>query len=346
MKNTNQTDKQTINQTLNKLHLFREKLAESQEIVAFATLCIVFIFFTFAAPNFLSLYALSNILTFASVLGVTVIGMAFLMISGEFDLSIGSNLAVAAYVFLLSLLAGVPSILAMLLALAVSAFLGFINGLIVVYSGIPSFIATLGTLLAYRGLARALGGARSITYAPESKPALFAVLNGFIVPLNELFKPAANFRTSSIWFLVLIVVMSIILMKTRYGNWSFSVGGNPSAALLLGVNVKMVKLINFTLSGFFAGIAGVLLLSQRSAMNELIGEGMELTAVAAAVIGGVSLAGGSGTIVGAALGMLLLSMLEQGLVLMGVTNELFQGVVGGIIIISVIVNIYLKKQKE
>ncbi len=332
--------------TIGKLTLLRQRLAESSEIVAFVTLWLVFLFFAFRAPNFLTLYALSNVLTFASVFGIVVVGMAFLMISGEFDLSVGSNLAVAGYVFLLSLLAGVPPVLAMLLALGVSALLGLVNGLIVVFSGIPSFIATLGTLLAYRGLARALGGARSTTYTPETKPVLFAVLNGYITRINQLFQPAGNFRVSSLWFIGLVIMMSIVLMHTRYGNWTFAVGGNPAAALSQGVNVKRLKLINFVLSGFLAGFAGVILFAQRSAMNELIGGGLELTAVAAAVIGGVSLAGGSGTIIGAALGILLLSMLEQGLVLMGVTNELFQGMVGTIIIISVIVNIYLKRQKE
>jgi simple sugar transport system permease protein len=140
--------------------------------------------------------------------------------------------------------------------------------------------------------------------------------------------------------------MSIVLMRTRHGNATFAVGGNPGAALAQGVNVTRLKLINFTLSGFFAGLAGVILFAQRSSMNELLGEGLELTAVAAAVIGGVSLYGGTGTIIGAALGMILLTMLEQGLVLMGVSNVIFQGIVGAIIIISVVTNIYLKRQQS
>lgn len=332
--------------TIGKLTLLRQRLTESPEIVALVTLWLVFLFFAFSVPNFLTLYALSNVLTFASVSGIVVVGIAFLMISGEFDLSVGSNLAVAGYVFLLTLLAGVPPVLAMLLALGVSTLLGLVNGLIVVSSGIPSFIATLGTLLAYRGLVRALGSGRSTAYTPETKPMLFAVLNGYITPINQLFQPAGNFRVSSLWFIGLVIVTSIVLMRMRHGNWTFAMGGNPAAALSQGVNVKRLKLINFVLSGFLAGLAGVILFAQRSAMNELIGGGLELTAVAAAVIGGVSLAGGSGTIIGAALGTLLLSMLEQGLVLMGVANELFQGMVGAIIIISVIVNVYLKRQKE
>jgi simple sugar transport system permease protein len=151
-------------------------VTESPEVAAFITLLLVFLFFAVSAPNFLSAYALSNILTFASIYGIVVVGVAFLMISGEFDLSVGSNLAVAGYIFLLSLLAGIHPLVAMLLALGVSALLGLINGLIVVFTGIPSFIATLGTLLAYRGLVRALGGGQATGYTPETKPLLFAVV--------------------------------------------------------------------------------------------------------------------------------------------------------------------------
>jgi ribose/xylose/arabinose/galactoside ABC-type transport system permease subunit len=123
----------------------------------------------------------------------------------------------------------------------------------------------------------------------------------------------------------LVIVMSVVLMRTRHGNWTFAVGGNPGAALSQGVNVKRIKLINFVQSSFFAGLAGVILFAQRSAMNELIGQGLELTAVAAAVIGGVSLAGGAGTI------------------MMGVPNEVFRGVVGVMVIVSVVFNTYLKR---
>lgn len=326
-----------------RLILFRQRIAESPESVAIITLLLVFLFFSFSAPKFLTFYALSNVLTFASVFGIVVVGVTFLMISGEFDLSVGSTLAAAGYVFLLSLLADVPPVFAMLLALAVSALFGLINGLIVIGSGIPSFIATLGTLLAYRGIVRALGGGQATNYTPETKPALFTILNGYIAPINQMTDPAGNLRVSSLWFIGVIIVVSIVLMRTRYGNWTFAVGGNPGAALSQGVNVKKVKLINFVISGFLAGLAGVIMFAQRSSMNELIGEGLELTAVAAAVIGGVALAGGSGTIVGAALGMLLLSMLEQGLVLMGVPNDVFRGVVGATIIVSVIAYTYMSR---
>lgn len=275
---------------------------------------------------------------------MVVIGVAFLMISGEFDLSVGSTLAVASYVFALALVADVPAILAMALALGVSALLGLINGLIVAYSKIPSFIVTLGTLFAYRGLARILGQGVAVKYTPNELPALFTYLNGSLTFLNNLFNPPGNFRASSLWFIGLVIVMTLVLERSRYGNWTFATGGNALAARSQGVNVKRVKIINYVLSGILAGLAGVLIFSQRNSATPLAGLGLELICVAAAVIGGVRLSGGYGTIIGAGMGVLLLSMLEQGLALMGIPNEIFRTVAGFIIILTVIVNTKLRQE--
>jgi simple sugar transport system permease protein len=265
------------------------------------------------------------------------------MISGEFDLSVGSTRAVASYVFALALVAEVPATLAMVLALAVSALLGLINGLIVAYSRIPSFIVTLGTLFAYRGLARILGGGTAVKYTPDDLPALFTYLNDSLTPINNLFDPPGNFRASSLWFIGLVIVMTIVLERTRYGNWTFATGGNPLAAISQGVNVKRVKIINFVISGCLAGLAGILIFSQRNSATPLAGVGLELIAVAAAVIGGVRLTGGYGAIIGASIGVLLMSMLEQGLALLGVPNEIFRAIAGFIIIVTVAINTYLRK---
>ena len=146
----------------------------------------LFLFFSLAAEHFLTAVALTNILYFSSILGIMVVGVAMLMIAGEFDLSVGANLAVASFVFAWALNAGVAPVPAMILSVAVSSLLGLVNGLIVVYTGIPSFIATLGTMLAYRGIARAIGGGMLAKYI-ESTPILFVVLNGSIETINELF---------------------------------------------------------------------------------------------------------------------------------------------------------------
>ncbi|MFB0537239.1 MAG: ABC transporter permease [Anaerolineae bacterium] len=322
----------------------RYSLANFSEVVALTSFLALFVFFSVAADNFLTPLAMSNILTFASITGIVVVGVAMLMISGEFDLSVGSTFAVASYIFALSVEnAGMHPILAILLALIVCALLGLINGLIVTGTGIPSFITTLGTMLAYRGIARALGGG-DFARCTGDRLALFDFLNGAIGPINQLFTPAGNFRISIIWFIVIAIVMSLVLRRTRYGNWVFAVGGNPGAALSQGVPVKRVKVINFVLTGLLAGIASVLQFAHYLSVDPLRGEGMELVAVAACVIGGVRLTGGYGTIFGACVGMLLLQMLEQGLVLMQIPVQIFQAVAGLILIIAVISNTYLGKQ--
>jgi len=318
----------------------RYSLANFPEIVALVSFLLVFVFFTVAAEHFLTLVALSNILSFASILGIIIVGVAMLMIAGEFDLSVGSNFAVASFVFALTMNAGIAPLPAMLFAVLISALLGALNGVIVIRTGIPSFIATLGTMLAYRGIARAIGGGGLVKYV-ESRPVLFGILNGAIDPLNQLFQPVANFRVSIIWFILIVVVMSIILRRTRFGNWVFATGGNPGAALAQGVPVKWVKLMAFTLTGLLTGVASVMQFAQRTSVDPLRGEGWELIAVASCVIGGVKLTGGVGTILGAIVGILLLQMLEQGLVLMGLSVQIFRSVAGLILMLSVILNTYL-----
>ena len=323
---------------------FRFHLAEFPQAVALVSFLAVFLFFSFAANNFLTPVAISNILSFASILGIIVVGVAMLMIAGEFDLSVGSTFAVTSFVFALTMNSGVPPLVAMLLAVLVSALLGAVNGLVVIRTGIPSFIATLGTMLAYRGIARAIGGGDFAKYT-ETKPVLFSILNGAMDPLNKLFQPVANLRMSILWFILIAVIMSYVLMQTRFGNWVFATGGNPGAALAQGVPVKRVKLMVFTLTGLLTGVASVMQFAHRTSVDPLRGEGWELIAVAASVIGGVQLAGGVGTILGACVGILLLQMLEQGLVLMGVSVQIFRAVAGLILMLSVILNTFLSQSE-
>ncbi len=331
---------QSMTATLKRL---RYGLAASPEVVALIIFSVVFVFFSVMADNFLTPVALSNILTFASIQGIIVVGVAMLMIAGEMDLSVGSNLAVASFVFALALNAGVAPFPAMLLALLISTLLGAVNGLIVISSGIPSFIATLGTMLAYRGIARAIGGGTFAKYT-EARPVLFSILNGAMDSLNQLCEPVSNFRLSIFWFLLIAVVMTMVLMRTRFGNWVFAAGGNEGAALAQGVPVKRVKLMLFALTGLLTGLASVMQFAHRTSVDPLRGEGWELIVVAASVIGGVQLSGGEGTILGASVGVLLLQTLEQGLVLMGVPVQIFRAVAGLILMLSVIGNTYLSRQ--
>lgn len=302
---------------------------------AAVNLLLVLVFFGLLAPNFLTPLALSNILTFASLAGLVVVGVALLMIAGEFDLSVGSNLAVGGFSFAVLLNAGVPALPAFVLALLFCALLGLINGTVVVFTGIPSFIATLGTMLAYRGIARILGGGDFAKYTGP-KPLLFDVLNGPLSAVNNVFSPPANFRSVIVWFLVLAVIATVMLHRTRFGNWIFATGGHLEAARAQGVPVRTVKLVCFTLTGLLAGLAGVTQFAAGASIDPLRGEGLELIAVVSCVIGGVLLTGGAGSVMGAVVGILLLQTLEQGLILMGISVQVFRAIVGFILVVSVI----------
>ncbi len=321
----------------------RYRLSYFPEAVALISFTLLFAFFSINAPNFLTPLSIGNILTFGSITGIVTIGVAMLMVSGEFDLSVGSNFALASYVVALSLIAGISVWIAIPLAMLSSTLLGVLNGLIVTRTKIPSFIATLGTMLAYRGIVRAIGKGDFATYTGEAIP-LFKVLNGDFTMLNNIFGVQA-FRTSLVWFLLCAVIFSFILMRTRYGNWVFAAGGAPDAARAQGVNVNFVKVFNFALTGFLVSIASILQFTHRLSVDPLRGDGMELIVVAASVIGGTRLTGGYGTIFGAVLGTFLLQMLDQGLVLMRIPIQVFQASVGLIIIISVISNTYLAKSE-
>lgn len=317
-------------------------LAEYSEIVAVITFFVIFLFFALSAENFLTPFALSNILTYASVNGIMVVGVAMLMISGEFDLSVGSMTAVSSFVLAVTMNAGYGVIIAILFTLAICAILGLINGMLVVTTGIPSFIVTLGTLLAYRGIARWVGSGDFAYLETDVPPLIFQTLNGPVEWLNRLSVPAGNFRYSAVWFVLFVVFASVAMNRTPFGNWIHAIGGNPGAALAQGISVSRVKVSCFVISATMAGLAGIIQFAQRLSVDPLRGDGLELIIVSACVIGGVLLSGGVGTIVGAAFGMLLLSMLQQGLVLMQAPLQMFQAIAGLIIIVAVVINTNLK----
>lgn len=267
------------------------------------------------------------------------------MISGEFDLSVGSILAVAAFIFALTIEAGWNPVVSLTLALIVSAILGLINGQIVTRTRIPSFIATLGTMLAFRGIARGIGGADFARFTGE-KPFLFTILNGEFDFINQLSKPVGNARMSVFWFILFVIIATLVMVRTRYGSWVYATGGNRDAALAQGVKTNFVINFNYIIVALLAGFAGIVQFGSRPAVDPLRGEGWELIAVAACVIGGISLRGGYGTVIGAAIGIVLLQMVEQGLILIGVKVQLFQAAVGFILILAVVSNTSLSRKSR
>jgi len=296
-------------------------------MLAFLVLLTIFSIFS---SNFLTLRNITGILTIVSELGIMAIGVAFLMIAGEFDLSVSSVYAFSGFLFV-TLANKYNSPLAFVITLAIAAFIGICNGIITLRARIPSFIATLGMQLLLRGSLLAVTGGESVSYSSDAiMPTILTRFIGF------------GFRPSHIWFIALTVIFSIILTNTRYGNWVFATGGNREVARALGVNTNKVKVTNFMLSAIMASLSGCIVISRFKLANASFGTGMELEAIASAVIGGTFLTGGYGTIIGVFFGALLMGMMRTGLVMIGAPAYWYQTFVGAILIIAATINLKLR----
>ncbi len=310
-----------------------------------ATLIIIGGAFAAFVPHFASIRSVSGIINAATLTGMVTIGVTLLMIAGEFDLSVGSVVAIGAYAFAYGTLTLHSPLIAVLLALTISSLLGLINGLIFVKTGIPSFIVTLGTLYIYRGVVWLISGGQLIQ--TTQRLGVYNIFNGRLDVLNALI-PGANFRTSLLWLLGMTAFFQYVLVRTAFGNHVFAAGGNARSAMALGVNVRRVKVVAFVISSFMAGLTGILLFSQFRSVRVATGAGMELAAIAAAVVGGTLLTGGAGSIWGALIGALLISTLRTGVILMNlpfIPADNFEAVVGVTIIGAVILNNWLRNRQ-
>lgn len=306
------------------------------------TLIVVFILFSLFVPHFLTLRSLSGIVSAATLTGTITVGITLLMIVGEFDLSVGPMMAMGAFLYGLNTVEGGNPLWALFLALLVPALMGALNGLIVVRTGVPSFITTLSTMFMYRGMLWIYSGGQM--FQTIEKVPVYDVFNGRLNFIADAVK-GANFRTAVLWLVGLVLLFQYLLARTRFGNHVLSTGGNVGAAASQGVNVKRVKVICFVLAGVLAGFSGVLLFSQFKTVRIATGAGEELKAIAAAVVGGTLLTGGSGSITGALLGALIISMLRTGVVLTNlIPADNFEAIVGVTIVGAAVFNNWIRKQ--
>jgi simple sugar transport system permease protein len=276
-------------------------------IILIGLLTIFTIFSNYRFLSYENLRALGRLLP---DLGVVALGVAMLMIAGEFDLSISSQIPLCSYVMITLLKSGFGEILSLLVVLGVGAVLGFINAVITIRGRIPSFITTLGTMLLWRGVVYVWSGMMPIPlrpYLPET-----SILASVFV--SEVF----GVPVQIIWFAAVAIVLGLILHRHRFGNWVYATGDNELAAREMGINTALTKTICFMTVGILAALVSVLQLYRIESFAATQGIGFEFRAIAACVIGGISLKGGSGSIIGAILGIIAMQTIDTGLILMGV----------------------------
>ncbi len=301
--------------------------------VCIALVVLMFIF-TLSNPKFLTLASLTAMLTVAAEVGMVAVGISFLMISGAFDLSVGSVFAMGAFLLATFVSRGVSPFLAFVMTIISCACMGAINGILTVWFKLPSFIATLGSMMFWRGILLFITGGFPIVY--QGDRFLVDILGGSLVSM---------LRMTVIWWILLTVLFTILLNRTAYGNWTFATGGNIQAALAQGVPVKKVMFINFILCSTLAGLSGMANLARFNIAQPTLGEGREMEAIAAAVVGGNLLSGGYGSIIGTFLGAITMSIIRTGLVMMGVPPYLYLGLTGIVIIAAVLIRMFLQQQK-
>jgi simple sugar transport system permease protein len=294
------------------------------------------VYFRAASPVFLSRDNVVNVAQATAPTAIVAVGIVLLLVSGEIDLSVGIVAAFAPFLLHFAIdFYGVPVLLAFALALALSAVVGLVNGLVVTQLHVPSFVVTLGTFFAVQGL-------------------LLITSHAYPVPIPE---PArGTFQTwtgggswaSITWAVLIVAVFHVVLTRTRWGLHTIAVGGNPLGATEAGIRSSRIKIGNFMITSALGGLVGILEAARINTIDPNIGGGTTLTfyAISAAVIGGTALAGGSGTIVGALLGALVLAELQNGFNLIGYSANTIYLILGLAILVSMIANQYLSRLRR
>jgi ribose transport system permease protein len=271
------------------------------------------------AEGFLTVRNLSNVARQFSVIGIMAVGMTYVIITAGIDLSVGSVVALSGCMTAWYLVAGYPIWLCVLIGLGLGALTGFINGLLIVRVHLAPFIATLGTMGVARGVVLALTMGYPIQPFPES----FQLIGrGSIGPVPM----------PTVIMAVIVTLGHIVLSRTTIGRYVYFVGSNPTAARLSGLKVGRVVILAYTVCGLLAGLAAIVLISRLTSAQSNMGQGSELDAIAAVVIGGTSLAGGEGSVLGSLIGAALMAVIKNSLILLGV-NVYWQSVVIGIVIV-------------
>jgi ribose transport system permease protein len=294
-----------------------------QQLAAFASLIVIFLFFSIASSNFLNYANVTAILFSTVVIGCLALGTTFVIITGGIDLSIGTGMSLCAVISgVLIVNTGLPVLVGVIGTLLFGALIGLVNGFNVSLLGIPPFIATLAMMLVAQGLALVVSNSTPIYFT--NAPSYTKISTGHLF--------GVNFPNAVLVLAVAFAIAAVILNKTVLGRYTYSIGSNEEATALSGINTRRWKIVIYTLAGVFTGLAGVMISARLSSAQPGTGLGYELQAIAAVVIGGTSLSGGKGSIVGTVIGALIISVINNGLQIMSIPQE-WQNVILGIVIL-------------
>ncbi|MGX5790422.1 ABC transporter permease [Staphylococcus equorum] len=298
-----------------------------EKIIPFIGLILLVIIISALNSAFLEPSNLFNLLRQVSINGLIAFGMTFVILTGGIDLSVGSTLALSSAMVAILMVSGVDSIIALLLGCIFGAVLGAVNGLLITLGKMAPFIATLATMTLFRGLTLVITDGNPITNLNGSYAfQLFGrgYFLGIPVPAVTMF--------------VTFIILYILLHKTVFGRQTYAMGGNEKAAFISGIKVNKLKIMIYSLAGLMSAMAGAILTSRLNSAQPTAGMSYELDAIAAVVLGGTSLTGGKGRILGTLIGVLIIGVLNNGLNLLGVSSFYQQVVKGVVIIIAVLID--------
>lgn len=296
---------------------------------------VAFVVLALASDVFATQQNLFNVGRNFAFVGIIAIGMTAVIITGGIDLSVGAVLVLSGMVVGMTMNAGMSVWLAVPLALAASLLVGAVNGAMIAYVGVPPFVVTLGMLSIARSLAMVLSNNRMVYSFGPDQPALLALGGGF-VEIALPFVDPVRIPNPMVILLVMLLLTSLVFRWARWGRYLFAIGGNERAATLTGVPVRAMKVSVYMFCALCAGIAGVLEVGWLGTITTGLGQGMELTVIAAAVIGGANLSGGIGTAFGAVVGAALIEVIRNSLTLLGIST-FWQGTfVGSFIVVAVL----------
>ncbi len=284
-------------------------------------------------PYFLTVSNLLNIAQQTSINAIIAVGMTFVIITAGIDLSVGSIMAFSGVVLASVLEAGFPMPIAIILGLGVGLLCGLINGILITAGRLPPFISTLGMMSVARGAALLYTDGRPIS----------GFSNDFrFLAAGEIF----HIPMPVIIMIIVYIIAHFLLTKTKFGRYTYAIGGNEEASILSGIKVKFYKTAVYGFCGLLSGLAAIILTARLNSAQPIAGIMYELDAIAATVIGGTSLMGGEGRVIGTLIGALIMGVLRNGLNLLGVSSFIQQTVIGAVIILAVLIDMGLKNHKK